>query len=42
MTTALQDYVRAGGTWTGSEAQLLSKTGGLFHLLVGSGEFQFV
>jgi len=40
--TALLDYVRAGGTWTGSEAQLLSKTGGLFHLLVGSGEFQFV
>jgi uncharacterized protein (DUF1800 family) len=42
MRTALLDYVRAGGTWTGSEAQLLSKTGGLFHLLVGSGEFQFV
>jgi len=40
--TALLDYIRAGGTWTGSEAQLLSKTGGLFHLLVGSGEFQFV
>lgn len=40
--TALLDYVRAGGTWTGSDAQLLNKTGGLFHLLVGSGEFQFV
>ena len=40
--TALLDYVRAGGAWTGSDAQLLSKTGGLFHLLVGSGEFQFV
>lgn len=40
--TALLDYVRAGGTWTGSDAQLLNKAGGLFHLLVGSGEFQFV
>lgn len=40
--TALLDYARAGGTWTGSDAQLLTKTGGLFHLLVGSGEFQFV
>jgi hypothetical protein len=40
--TALLDYIRAGGTWTGSDAQLLSKTAGLFHLLVGSGEFQFV
>lgn len=41
-TSVLHDYVRAGGTWTGSDAQLLNKTGGLFHLLVGSGEFQFV
>ena len=39
---ALLDYVRAGGTWTGSETQLLNKTGGLFHLLTGSGEYQFV
>jgi uncharacterized protein (DUF1800 family) len=39
---ALLDYVRAGGTWTGSDAQLLNKAGGVFHLLVGSGEFQFV
>ena len=38
----LLEYVRAGGTWTGSEAQLLTKAGGLFHLLAGSGEFQFV
>ena len=40
--TALLDYVRAGGTWTGSETQLLNKTGGLFHLLTGSGEYQLV
>ncbi len=39
---ALLTYVRAGGTWTGSETQLLNKAGGLFHLLAGSGEFQFV
>ncbi len=39
---ALLDYVRAGGTWTGSETQLLNKTGGVFHLLAGSGEYQFV
>lgn len=39
---ALEDYVRAGGTWTGSEAQLLNKAGGVFHLLTGSGEYQFV
>jgi uncharacterized protein (DUF1800 family) len=36
------DYVRAGGNWTGSEAQLLNKTGGLFHLMTGSGEYQIV
>lgn len=39
---ALVDYVRAGGTWTGSDAQLLTKAGGVFHLLTGSGEYQFV
>ena len=42
MYAALVDYVRAGGTWTGSETQLLNKAGGLFHLLTGSGEYQFV
>ena len=39
---ALLDYVRAGGTWTGSDAQLLNKAGGLFHLLAGSADYQFV
>jgi uncharacterized protein (DUF1800 family) len=38
---ALVDYVRAGG-WTGSDAQLLNKAGGLFHLLAGSAGYQFV
>ncbi len=39
---ALVDYVRAGGTWTGSDTQVLNKAGGVFHLLTGSGEYQFV
>jgi uncharacterized protein (DUF1800 family) len=39
---ALADYVRAGGDWIGSDAQLLNKAGGLFHLLAGSGEYQFM
>jgi uncharacterized protein (DUF1800 family) len=39
---ALTDYVRAGGAWTGSDAQLLNKAGGLFHLVTGSGQYQFV
>ena len=38
----LIDYVRAGGNWVGSEAQLLNKAGGVFHLLTGAGEYQFV
>jgi uncharacterized protein (DUF1800 family) len=40
--TALTDYVKAGGAWTGSDAQLLNKAGGTFHLLVGSGDYQFL
>jgi len=39
---ALINYINAGGPFTGSEAQLLNKTGGLFHLLTGSGEYQLV
>ena len=38
----LTDYVRAGGAWVGSDTQLLNKSGGLFHLLTGAGEYQFV
>jgi uncharacterized protein (DUF1800 family) len=40
--TALLDYLRAGGSWTGSDAQLLTKAPGLVHLLVGAGEYQLV
>jgi uncharacterized protein (DUF1800 family) len=42
MRAAVIDYVRTGGVWTGSDAQLLNKTGGVFHLLTGSGAYQFV
>jgi len=40
--TALTDYLRAGGSWTGSDAQLLTKVAGLMHLIMGSGEYQLV
>ena len=39
---ALVDYVRSGGPWTGSDAQLLTKAAGLAHLIVGSGDYQLV
>jgi len=38
----LIDYLRAGGTWTGSDAQLAVKAPGLLHLIVGSSEYQLV
>jgi uncharacterized protein (DUF1800 family) len=38
---ALLDYLRAGGSWSGSDAQLLTKVPGVVHLIVGSGEYQF-
>ena len=40
--SALVDYARAGGAWTGSDAQLATKASGLAHLIVGSGEYQLV
>ena len=39
---ALVSYVRAGGTWTGSDTQLTNKAGGIIHLLTGSADYQFV
>lgn len=39
---ALVNYVRAGGTWTGSDTQLTNKAGGTIHLLSGSADYQFV
>ena len=38
--TALMDYLRSGGTWSGSDAQLLVKVPGIVHLILGSGEYQ--
>jgi uncharacterized protein (DUF1800 family) len=35
-------YLRAGVTWSGSDAQLAVKAPGLLHLIVGSSEYQFV
>ena len=40
--SALIDYVNAGGAYTGSDAQLLSKAAGIVHLIVGSGEYQVI
>ena len=39
---ALQDYLRAGIRWTGTDAQLTTKVPGAVRLLLGSSEYQFV
>ncbi len=38
---ALTDYASTGG-WTGSDTQLAAKGSGLVHLILASGEYQFV
>jgi uncharacterized protein (DUF1800 family) len=38
----LVNYLRAGSSWTGSDAQLNAKAAGLARLIVGSSEYQFV
>jgi uncharacterized protein (DUF1800 family) len=35
-------YASAGSAWTGSPAQLQTKTSGLAHLILGSAEYQFL
>jgi uncharacterized protein (DUF1800 family) len=40
--TSLLDYLRSGGTWTGSATQLRAKAPGLIHLIAGSSEYQLV
>ena len=40
--SALIDYTRSGGAWTGSDTQLAAKTSGLAHLIMGSGDYQLV
>jgi hypothetical protein len=39
--SALLEYARGGGAWTGSEAQLNNKGAGLARLIVASSEYQF-
>ena len=39
---ALVDYANAGVAWSGSDAQIATKASGVVHLIVGSGEYQFV
>jgi uncharacterized protein (DUF1800 family) len=39
---ALVQYGRAGAAWTGSDAQIATKASGVVHLIVGSGEYQFI
>lgn len=34
-------HLRDGGAWTGSDAQVSTKTAGLARLLIGSSEYQF-
>jgi uncharacterized protein (DUF1800 family) len=38
----LLEYLRAGATWSGSDAQIAIKAPGLLHLIVGSSEYQFL
>ena len=38
----LLEYLRSGGAWTGSDAQLTMKAAGLTRLIVGSSEYQFM
>ncbi len=39
---ALADYVNAGSAWSGSDAQIAAKASGVTHLIIGSGEYQFL
>ena len=39
--SAVLDYLRAGITWNGSDAQLNTKVAGAARLIVGAGEYQF-
>jgi hypothetical protein len=37
-----RQFLQAGGTWSGSDAQLQSKGNGLARLIIGSSEYQLV
>jgi len=41
-STELASYLRATGAWTGSDAQIQSKSAGLVHLIAGSPEYQLI
>ena len=41
-SSELLSYLRSGGTWTGSDAQLGARAPGLAHLIIGSSEYQLV
>jgi uncharacterized protein (DUF1800 family) len=38
----LMSYLNAGGSWTGSDAQVNARAAGLTRLIIGSAEYQFV
>ena len=40
--SVLLEYLRAGGSWSGSSSQVATKGAGLVHLLGASAEYQFV
>ena len=40
--SALLDYARTGATWPVSDALLATKVAGLVHLVIGSGDYQFI
>jgi uncharacterized protein (DUF1800 family) len=39
---ALVEYASAGAAWNGADAQIATKASGVVHLIVGSGEYQFI
>ena len=39
---ALTDYARTGASYPASDTQLATKVAGLVHLVVGSGDYQFI
>lgn len=39
--TALLEYARGGGAWTGNDTQLNNKGAGLARLIVAASEYQF-
>ena len=40
--SALMEYAGAGAQWPASDATIATKAAGVVHLIVGSGEYQFI